>query len=153
LKARLYVLQHGHAVSKEENPDRPLSSQRRHEITRLAEHMAKKDVLIWKIFHSGKLRAEQTAQIISEIASPDVTPEALDGVGPNDDPREFINSLDLSHGSILFAGHMPYVSRLCSILLSGDTGSNFEFQPGTIACLGCVDGKWSLVCMLRPEVI
>jgi len=153
VKTRLYVLQHGHALSKEEDPERPLSAAGMHDIERLANHLAEKDVLIWKIFHSGKLRAEQTAQIIANRVSPEVIPQLCEGVAPGDDPASFIKSLDISHGSILLVSHMPFLTKLCSVLLSGNESSQFEFAPGTIACMGCVDGQWSMLCMLRPEVL
>ena len=153
MKIRLYVLQHGDAVSKEEDAERPLSDDGRRCIERIAEHLVKKDVLIQRIVHSSKLRASQTATIISEKLAPDIDPEVVEGISPNDDPKKFIENISSTEGTVLIASHMPFVSNLCSILLTGKPDAQFGFTPGTIACVGYEEGKWSLMCMLRPEVL
>ena len=151
MKARLYILQHGDAVSKEEDAARPLSNKGLRDIERVAEHMAEKDVLIQRIVHSGKLRAEQTAKIISDKLAPDVVPEFLEGISPMDNPEKFIEDLGVVEGAALVASHMPFVSNLCSALLAGNPDSQFRFTPGSIACLGYEEGQWSLSCLLSPD--
>ena len=151
MKARLYILQHGDAVPKEEDAARPLSSKGLDDVKRVAEHMAEKDVLIQRIVHSGKLRAEQTAKIVSEKLAPDVVPEALDGISPNDNPDKFIEDLGVVKGATLVASHMPFVSNLCSALLVGNPDAHFRFTPGSIACLGYEEEKWSLLCLMTPD--
>jgi phosphohistidine phosphatase len=153
VKARLYVLQHGDAVSREEDAERPLSSIGRRDIERIAEHLAEKDALIQRIVHSGKLRAEQTAKIISGKLAPDVVLEVVEGISPNDDPKKFIEDIGGVEDTILVASHMPFVSNLCSTLLTGKPNAQFSFTPGTIACVGYAGGQWSLMYMIRPEVL
>jgi phosphohistidine phosphatase len=153
VKSRLYVLQHGHALSKDEDAERPLSDDGRRDVERIAGHLSKNDVLIHRIFHSGKLRAHQTADIISEKAAPDVTPEKISGIAPNDDPAAFIKLLDDIEGAVLIASHMPFVSNLCSTLLIDSAEAQFGFTPGSVACLGYEEGRWSLLCMIRPDIL
>ncbi len=141
-------MQHGDAVPKNEDSARPLSSNGLRDIKRVAETMAKKDVLIQRIVHSGKLRAEQTAKIISEKLAPDVVPEVVDGISPNDRPEKFIGDLAGVEGAVLVVSHMPFVSNLCSALLSGHLGAQFRFTPGSVACLGYEEGQWSLLCLM-----
>ena len=151
MKARLYIQQNGDALSKEEDAARPLSNKGLNDIERVAAYMAEKDVLIQRIVHSGKLRAEQTAKMISDKLAPDVVPEALTGISPNDNPEKFIEDLGDVEGAVFVASHMPFVSNLCSALLVGNTAAQFRFTPGTIACLGYEEKQWSLLCLVSPE--
>lgn len=144
-------MQHGDAVSREVDPDRPLSSDGWCDVNRMAEYLAEKDVLIQRIIHSGKLRAEQTAKIISDKLDPDIKPEAIGGISPNDDPEKFIEALSVVEGAVLVVSHMPFVSTLCSALLCGNSGALFGFSPGTIVCLDYAQGEWSLSCMIHPD--
>ncbi len=151
MKARLYIMQHGDAVPKNEDTARPLSNNGLRDIRHVAEYMAEKDVLVQRIVHSGKLRAEQTAKIISEKLAPDVVPEVVKGINPNDNPEKFIGDLGDIEGAVLVASHMPFVSNLCSALLSGHLDAQFRFTPGSVACLGYEEGQWSLLCLMSPE--
>ena len=64
---RLYLVQHGEAMSKDENPERPLTAKGRKNVTKTAKFLKKKGIRVRKIFHSTKLRAKQTAQIIASL--------------------------------------------------------------------------------------
>ena len=152
MKPRLYVLQHGNALSKNEDAERPLSGDGRHDIEQVAGYLSKNSVQIQHIFHSGKLRAQQTAEIISEKVTTEVTPEKISSINPNDDPAQFIESIAGEENGVLIASHMPFVSNLCSVLLTGASGAQFGFTPGSVACLGYEDGCWTLLWLVSPEV-
>ena len=64
---KLYVVQHGDAVQKDINPDRPLSEMAQTQIRRLAKLLKASGILPVRIFHSGKLRAKQTAELMSPV--------------------------------------------------------------------------------------
>ena len=78
---KLYLVQHGEAVSKAENPERPLSEQGQSDISRIATFLAG-DIRISRVIHSGKERAFQTAQILASALSPGMDVEAVDGDQP-----------------------------------------------------------------------
>ena len=149
----LYILQHGEAVSKDVDPERPLSEQGVRDIRILAMHMKNMDVQLGKIFHSGKLRAEQSAGLIAETLSPDVKPVQADGLNPNDDPAVIVGDIEQIGDNVLIASHMPFVSRLCSTLLTGATEAEFASTPGTLFCLEASEGRWRLAYMLRPDFL
>lgn len=149
----LYVLQHGEAVPKETDPDRPLSELGIRDIRILAMHMQNMAVELGKIFHSGKLRAEQSASLIAEIISPEVKPVRADGLNPNDDPAVIVSDIEQMGENVLIASHMPFVSRLCSTLLTGETNAEFASMPGTLFCLEKTDDSWRLAYMLRPDFL
>ena len=61
----LYLIRHGEAKHESDDSARPLSAQGREEIARLATHLVRSGVRIAEIQHSPKLRAAQTAAILS----------------------------------------------------------------------------------------
>jgi phosphohistidine phosphatase len=149
----LYVLQHGEAVDKQADPERPLSARGEREIRVLAMHMRNMGVHLEKIFHSGKLRAEQSASLVAATLSPGIQPVQAAGLNPNDDPAIIVGDIDRIGENILIASHMPFVSRLCSMLLTGTTDAEFASLPGTLFCLEQSEGKWRLAYMLRPDFL
>ena len=149
----LYVLQHGEAVAKDIDPGRPLSEQGVRDMRILAMHMKNMGVQLGTIFHSGKLRAHQSADIIAELLAPEIEPVQADGLNPNDDPALIADDIAQMDGAVLIASHMPFVSRLCSTLLTGTTDAEFASLPGTLFCLEKADDRWRLAYMLRPDFL
>ncbi|MBW1942827.1 MAG: histidine phosphatase family protein, partial [Deltaproteobacteria bacterium] len=62
---KVYLMQHGKPVSKEENPDRPLSEDGRRGVEKMVFLLQNCSSLPGDILHSGKTRARQTAEIIA----------------------------------------------------------------------------------------
>lgn len=149
----LYILQHGEAVAKEIDPERPLSEQGKRDIRILALHMQNMGVQLGNVFHSGKLRAEQSARFIAETLSPEILPVQTEGLNPNDDPTVIIGDIEQMNENILIASHMPFVSRLCSTLLTGTTEAEFASVPGTLFCLEKAEDNWRLAYMLTPDFL
>ena len=151
----LYLVQHGEAKSKEEDPLRPLSDAGLTAINKTGEYLNKLQLNIDRIVHSGKLRSEQTAATISVAITsiPPVVEE--DFLSPNDDPNMWANRLKQSEEDIMMVGHLPYLSRLASILLCGDDKiSIISFKNGGVVCLKREEsGEWVLCWTLIPEVI
>ena len=144
-------MQHGDAVDKSIDPERPLSQQGIDDIQHLAWRMQTMGVQLAHIFHSGKLRAEQTAEIIAQEVAPAVQPLQLNGLNPNDDPSGIAEDIGKMADNILITSHMPFVSRLCSRLLAGHSDIEFASEPGTLFCLEKQGKHWRLVGMIRPD--
>jgi phosphohistidine phosphatase SixA len=60
----LYLMQHGQARTETEDPERPLTDAGRAAVQRVAKRARAAGVRISGCLHSGKLRAEQTAQLL-----------------------------------------------------------------------------------------
>lgn len=144
-------MQHGDAVDESIDAERPLSKQGIDDIQRLAWRMQKMGVQLAHIFHSGKLRAEQTAEIIAQEVAPAVQPLQVNGLKPNDDPSVIAEDINKMAEDILITSHMPFVSRLCSWLLAGNTEIEFASEPGTLFCLDKQGKHWRLIGMIRPD--
>ncbi len=83
----LYLVRHGEAMSAEEDPGRPLSDRGRREVERVARAVSGRCPSLERIAHSGKLRAQQTAEIMAEHLKPCDGVSSLPGLAPNDDPE------------------------------------------------------------------
>ena len=148
---RLYLIQHGDAVSKEVDPQRPLSEIGTGDIGWLLSWLRKADVSVGQILHSGKLRAQQTAEILAPLLEDDRTVQARAGLSPNDSPQDLLDML--SDEDVIVAGHMPFVSRAVSLALGSSTDHPLvAFVPGSVAVLEKGDNdRWCLITFVRPD--
>ncbi len=151
---KLYLVQHGEACAKEVDPDRPLTEQGRLDIERLGAILKQAGIQADRVIHSGKLRAQQTAKRLSHLIAPGVKLEASEAINPNDDPKTFDLLTDDRDEDILVVGHLPFMAKLVSHLVTGDEQRPItDYQPGTVVCLDRVDDRyWRIDWMLRPEL-
>jgi phosphohistidine phosphatase len=152
---RIYLTQHGLAVPKDVDPDRPLSERGREDVRRLAEFLDKAGIRVGQVLHSGKTRAEQTAAILAEALVPEGQSQAHAGLGPKDPLEKLSPEIAFWSVDTLIVGHLPYLGRLASLLLASDPDRPLlAFQPGSMACLEKdAEGQWVLAWMLRPELL
>ncbi|MFC1866853.1 phosphohistidine phosphatase SixA [Thermodesulfobacteriota bacterium] len=152
---KLYLLQHGTPVPKEENPDRPLSSEGRDDINRMALFLEKRRVRIEEIFHSGKSRARQSAEIMISRLSTGAEPTEKDGLSPLDDVSGIAEQVKGRDKDLMIAGHLPHLSKLASLLVTGSESVPIvAFQQGGVVCLSRDKaGAWNVAWMLVPEII
>jgi phosphohistidine phosphatase len=150
---RLYLVQHGDALAKEIDPDRPLSEKGRLDMENLA-HFLKGRFEVSEILHSGKNRARQSAEMLLESFS--TPPEMVEfpNLKPQDDPGRLIAWLQTRQGDTLVVGHLPYVSRLTHSLIGGAGNQDVvSFTPGSMVCLeGSGETDWRIQWILRPEL-
>lgn len=147
----LYLCQHGDALAKDVDPDRPLSELGTTDMCNMANALSG-SITTAAILHSGKLRARQTAELLHERLAPDATIRAGEGLGPNDPVEVFAETLASRDAHLLVVGHMPFVSRLASRLI-GVERDVLAFQPGAITALNRdAEGGWMLSWMMTPEL-
>ena len=148
-------MQHGKPVSKEEDPDRPLSDQGKKDVEKIASFLQKCGLNIEDIFHSGKTRARQTAEIMSTRLIPRVKPQKKGSLSPLDDVKETANQIEKNEKDLLIAGHLPHLAKLTSLLIARDESIPVVgFQQGGVVCLEKgEEGNWAVVWMLLPELI
>ncbi len=150
----VYLVRHGEALSEMEDPARPLSKQGETGIMELAGFLAHHFKLMpGHIFHSPKLRAVQTAAIISQVLPQAPAPDEADGLRPMDDPDAWTERLEIMDMDTLLVGHLPHLPRLASALLLSDSGREIlTFTPGTIVCLEKTGG-WRVKWMISPDTL
>jgi phosphohistidine phosphatase len=147
---KLYLVQHGEALAKEVDADRPLSPRGEAEVGRLAQFLDARMVPV-RVLHSGKTRARQTAEILAAVLGGEVA--ATDGIAPNDAVAAWVAGLDGLAGDTMVVGHLPFMARAVSQLLTGGEDPLVAFRPGGMVCLEQGDEGWTLAWMLRPELL
>jgi len=148
----LYLVRHGEAVLKEMNSDRPLSDRGLTEVRRVAERAAKKDLIITKIFHSGKMRAMQTASILQDYLKSASGIAETEGMNPKDDISGILPLIE-SEDNIMLVGHLPFLEKLASYLVTGNQDRRIvEFPTAGIVCLEKEQekGPWKIRWRLTP---
>src|SRR3954469_24567924 len=128
---RVYLVHHGVAVGPEEDPRRPLSAGGLANAARVAAKAAAlgaKPDIVW---HSGKLRAKQTAQEFRRACNPLAEFSATKDLQPDDPPQWIRDRLGGQPRDILIAGHFPHLPRLLT-LLAGREARAFP-QHGVVA--------------------
>ena len=152
---RLYLVRHGDAKGNEEDPLRPLSDIGEKEVHKIASYAAGKGVKVARILHSGKLRAEQTAQIFFSHLQSVKAVSDTDGLAPMDAPQIWFNRISGMEEDIMLVGHLPYMSVLADLLLTGGKGRNqLDYHTGGTACLKRDSNRtWKLEWMVNPREI
>lgn len=148
---KLYFVQHGHAVSKSDNSERPLSEAGIKQTTAIARQLHRSNIAISSVFHSGKLRAQQTAEIFAAIL--DIKDmNAIDNMSPNDDVALFKQQLNVDHG--LYVGHLPHLEKLTSSLVTGNESPVLiRFQNSAVICLEKNDSLYHISWYLTPQLV
>lgn len=152
---RLYVVRHGDALSKAQDPTRPLSEEGRRQVeatAALAKRVGVKPVVI---AHSDKLRARQTAHILAEVLDP---PQGLrelaDDLAPNADPESLRHLCCEEKGDKLVVGHLPHLGQAVTDLLA--PGCDHSLIALAAACLVVLEetrGSWQLHAVVPPAFV
>jgi phosphohistidine phosphatase len=130
----IYLVHHADAVGPEVEPQRPLSIAGRSHAERLAVEAAARGVKPVAIWHSGKLRAKQTAEPFLRLCNPLAEFSAIRGLQPTDPPTWIRNLLTGEQRDVMLVGHMPNLPRLLTLLVAGDESSLLSFPlHGAIA--------------------
>ena len=144
-------MRHGETLPGVPDGRRALSERGRSAVTAVAQRARARGVAVDRIYHSGILRAQQTAALVAEVLTPAEGVRELAGLCPDDNP--FIVQAELAGASqpIMLVSHLPYVGRLTSLLTSGDSGGSvIEFAPATLVCLTRHAGGWKLRWSISP---
>jgi phosphohistidine phosphatase len=150
---KLYLVQHGEAVAKDIDPERPLSEQGVLDVTAIAGVLHHAGIRVERVWHSGKRRAEQTAGILAKKVAKAAAVEPVDGIRPNDPVVVFVEDADVWGQDTLVVGHLPFMARLVSLLTTGDPEQAVvSYSPGSVVCLERRDTDWVILWMLRPEL-
>ena len=153
---KLYLVQHGDAEVKKDDPARSLTEQGRNDVARVAAFAKCANVEVYQIRHSPKHRAAETAAILAEHLEPEGGVVALPGLAPKDDVRPFAELLNREMRPLMLVGHRPFMDQLLGLLVAGDRmGTIVEFQKGGIVCLerDPKQGTWSVQWAVTPALV
>jgi phosphohistidine phosphatase len=153
---KLYLAQHAKAKSKEEDLDRPLTEQGWLEVKKVAAAVENYPTInINNIYHSGKTRARQTAEVFAEHLKPGDGIHETAGLEPMADTTIWYKRLDDISHDIMLIGHLPHLNKLTSRLLAKDEEKwIIAFQNAGVVCLEKNGtGAWALRWMVTPDII
>jgi phosphohistidine phosphatase len=151
VRARVILVHHGDAVPAGVDPMRPLSSRGRADVEGLAQAAATRGAKPRAVWHSGKLRARQTAEACWRACNPLAEFSAIRGLQPDDPPDWVADRLLAEDGEVMLVGHMPHLSRLLQRLVPGREGEAAAgFPLNGAVCLEDVAGRWEERWRLAP---
>ncbi len=140
----LYLLRHGIAVDPgtpgyDNDSERPLIPKGERRLHSAAVAMKKLELSFDLILSSPFIRAKQTAEIIASELKLKKRIEFFDGLVPGGNPKALIyalNELKPAPEDVLLVGHEPSLSRLISLLVSGNADATaIEMKKGGLCKL------------------
>ena len=150
----LYLVRHGEARSKSEDPQRSLTDRGREGVARVAAYACGSGVNVVQIRHSGKRRAEETAIILGEHLSPTEGVISVPGLAPNDDVQPMVETLKEQTQPVMLVSHLPFLDRLVSQLVTGKPNASVaQFQAGGVVALVRENSDWTISWAISPDQI
>jgi phosphohistidine phosphatase len=136
----IYLIQHAEAVSEKEDRARPLSDEGEVTMEKVAALAARLKINPDFIYHSEKLRAKQTAEILARQLGLSDKLRERHGLGPLDPVAPVAQWLKEQPAKglaeIAIVGHLPFLDKLASLLINGkEESSVVSFQNGAIVKL------------------
>ncbi|MDE3084119.1 MAG: phosphohistidine phosphatase SixA [Verrucomicrobiota bacterium] len=162
---QLYLVRHAHAVTEQENPQRPLSSRGRDECARLVgflkRNRAFSPTLIW---HSPLIRALETARLLAEGLNLEAALVETSGLLPEDDPEKILSRLENAapKQTIAIVGHEPFLGALATLLVRGKPQPvAFDIKKGAVLALESTGGvhkktgkpRWHVCWQIDPTLL
>ena len=152
----LYLVQHGKAKLTEEDPQRSLSDKGQADIEKVAAFVAESTpIRVSRIFHSGKNRTQQTAEILAQHLNPPNGVTAIEGLEPLAYPSICENRIAGETEDIMLVGHLPHLDKLSATLVCRDKAKSvIAFQNGGVVCLTADEsGNWRIGWMVTPQML
>ena len=159
----LYLLRHGIAAEPgtpgfENDADRPLIPKGERRLRAAAAAMKKMELSFDLILSSPFVRAGQTAEIVARELKLKKRLQFSDTLACGGSPKNLIGhlaGLDPAPENVLLVGHEPYLSRLISVLVSGDENAAVEMKKGGLCKLDAIELDYGqcarLIWLLTPS--
>jgi phosphohistidine phosphatase len=121
----LYLLRHGAAANAEDDPRRALTDEGRAQVEDVVRRAAGQGVRVERVYHSGILRAEQSAELAARALGG--VPERRTRLEPLDEvePTAAWLGHEPDDARILLVGHQPFLGQLVLQLVG-------EVEPGSV---------------------
>jgi phosphohistidine phosphatase len=150
---KLYLVRHGDNNAVDIDPDKNLSEQGRKDLAKVADVLKNAAVFVEEIYHSGIRRSIQTAEILAGAVQLNGKIKEHDFLKPNDPAEKMAHELEERNADLMIVGHLPYLGKLASYLLSGLEQSDLiEFERGSVLCLERFNRKWQVKWMLVTDL-
>jgi phosphohistidine phosphatase len=151
----LYLARHGDAKFEDEDPERHLSDRGLEEVKKTADFLGPLNIGVGAVWHSGKARAAQTAEILASALTVKDGVVKQRGMAPLDPVDPIRQELMARHEDLMIVGHLPFLANLASTLLAGPEGTvRLAFEQSAVLCLErSGEQSWSVRWMVAPWMI
>jgi phosphohistidine phosphatase len=139
---QVFLVHHADAVGAEIDPQRPLSPAGLAHAERLAADAAARGLKPQIVWHSGKLRARQTAEAFWRRLNPLAVFAAQRGLQPTDPPQTIRNHLAAEDEDVLLVGHFPGLPRVLALLTQNSEDPAVSFPPHGLVALVRSGDSW-----------
>jgi phosphohistidine phosphatase len=116
--------------------DRPLSKEGCQKTIEVARGLKAIGLQPSKVFFSPLVRAQATAQIVTEILTPTPALEECELLQPGSPPDSLAAWLrNHAAEAIMTVGHLPDIADFTSFLISSRTDLDLQFKKASVACV------------------
>ncbi len=151
---KVYLVQHGVNHPENEDPQKGLTDQAMLDVDKMGAFIGRMNQQYEAVFHSDKKRARQTAQILGKHLKHALGVHETDCLGPTDDVEVWANRILCSDGDPVLVGHLPFLNKLASRLVTGDENRQIvDFKNGSMFCLEEDHEKFSVKWAITPDMI
>ena len=129
----IYLMQHGPALPKEQDPEEGLGPEGKERIHASGQALKKMGITFDVILSSPKKRSKETAAIVAEeVGFPVEKIIETTNVKAMTPPDETVQALSELSGAerVLIAGHLPSVAEVASFLLTEGSKAAVQFEMG-----------------------
>jgi phosphohistidine phosphatase len=152
----LYLVQHGEALPEDADPDRHLSEKGAADVEKVARFLRPMKLSMAAVWHSGKPRAQQTAEVLAGALTKKPSVVQRDGLSPKDPVAPVRKAVEGLGEDLMIVGHLPLLGKLAASLVTGDKSVDVvTFRYGGVVCLENTDGGdgWTVAWMIVPDLI
>ena len=148
-------MRHGEAGGTYNGEEPSLSVRGESEVDIIGKALSSYDVQINRIYHSGKLRARQTAEIVKNKLGTDIPISGREGLKPNDSAAIFAEGITEIQEDTLIVGHLPFMAKLAAYLLTtAENDWKFSFSTASVVCLENIPSSgWKIHWFINPEIV
>jgi phosphohistidine phosphatase len=136
---KLYCMRHGEAQSIGQQTEQCLTPKGQADIQKMVDYFLSQHLEIAHIFHSPRLRAQQTAQYFAKTLSVFDVVETDLLVSESLELDSLIEMIQGWEQDTLLVSHLPLVHQLVNTLVLGEDAYHpiINYPPGTVICLEC----------------
>jgi len=153
----IYLIQHAESVSEKEDPQRPLSDEGKVTMEKVGSLAARLGINPDMIYHSGKLRAKQTAEALAQHLQLSDKVRERPGLAPLDQVSPTADWLEKEAASgtrsLAIVAHLPFLEKLASLLVAGNEDNGVvAFQHGAIVKLVSAGRKYAVQLVISKQL-
>lgn len=153
----IYLIRHAESLSEKEDPERPLSEEGKVTMEKVGSLAARLGINPDMIYHSGKLRAKQTAEILAQHLRLSDKVRERPGLAPLDQVQTTADWLQKEAASgtrsLAIVGHLPFLDKLASLLVAGNEDIGVvAFQHGAIVQLVPAGRKYAVHSVISKQL-